>query len=386
MTNVFKYILFLFLAVAFFLPEYYLPVLEQQMGWQAAALGGDVAPKNKPIFFPKKWMNGRYQKQYEGYLKDQSSTRDLLVRTRNQVAYDLLNTIGNHTIIPGSDGMLFSKDYADAAVGRDFKGEEWIIRQTQKLRTIINYFKEKGVAFLILLPPGKPHVYPEQLPQNYRSTTKKPTNRATFINQFKVNNIPFLDFDFFLDYETQTGMPVYPKAGLHWNYLGAALAADSITSYLKRQYVLTLPAFKWPATIPFSTDFEGTDTELLRSANLLQPQELPPMPYPVIQFETLSDSLAPKAVVIGDSYYQILLKKGYHEALFQEGSPYWHYFGAEGFKSTDKLKKFAKNTRPIMRELENMDLIVLASSETNLTRFGFGFIDYVYEQIKTENK
>jgi len=367
---------------------FYLPLMEKYFDWQTATLSGESTAQNTPVLIPKMWMNGRYQKQYEASVKDRSPVRDLLIRTRNQIEFDVLSTIGNQTILLGKEDMLFSKNYVDAAFRKNTKSEAWIIDQVAKLEVIVDYFEKKGISFLVLTPPSKASVYPENLPTTFLKNKSLTTNRSIFIAAFKDKEIPFIDFDFFIGYESKKGLPVYPQAGLHWNYLGAALAADTIQKYLTYHYHLKLPQFIWSDTIPLHTNFESTDTELLRSMNLLKVINLRPEPYPEIRYTSQPDSLQPKAIVIGDSYYQILLKKGYHEHLFQTGSPYWHYFGAEGFKQNDSLKKFNRKKHQIMEKLERSELIILSASEANMTKFGFGFIDFVYAQItaKNENK
>lgn len=378
----YKYLFFCVLAIVFFLPEYYLPILEKKLGWQAQILGGETGRKIKPIFFPKKWLSGKYQKQYTSALKDQSPVRDLLVRTRNQLEYSTLNTIGNQQVIPGKEGVLYSKSYIDAARGIDFKGEQWIQQKASKLKIIINYFKNKGIPLVVVTPPGKPRIYPQHLPQVYQNESTSPTNRGLFLKTFKELNIPLIDFTFFKAYEAKTGNPVYPQFGLHWNYLGAAIAADTISAYCSKQGDFSFPDRIGVDSIPFSTHFKPTDTELLRSANLLSQIEAQPMPYPIVQYTNLADSLKPKAIVIGDSYYQILLKEGYHEALFQSDSPFWFYFKTEAFKQAAAYHGFKRDGKGIMDRLAAADMILLSCSETNLAKFGFGFIDLVYEQIE----
>jgi len=333
-------------------------------------------------------MVGKYQNHYEDYIKDQSRVRDLMVRFRNQIDYDVFNTIGNQTIILGEDNMLFSKGYIDAVIRPTIKSEAWVKEKVRRLRTIIDYFEQKNTAFLVISPPSKARVYPDKLPSNLRNLKQQTTNRSFFKAAFEQYDIPFIDFDFLIDYESTHQLPTYPQAGLHWNYLAAALATDTMRHFLVAHYDLVMPTFIWPDTIPFHTDFKSTDTELLRSANLYSAVDLNPMPYPEINYSNIPDSLCPKAIVIGDSYYQILNEEGYHEALFRKGSPYWHYFGAEGFTRKDKLKRFNKNNHEVVEKIKAADVVIIASSETNLSRFSFGFIDFVYEKIqaKTENK
>ena len=386
--TIYKYILFIFLAAAFFLPEIYLPLIEQKMGWQVTTLGGQTNQKERPTFNARKWQLGHYQKHYDSYVKDQSLARDLMVRFRNQLDYDFFNASGNKTIILGKEGMLYSKKYIEAVVLPNTRSKEWVEEQARKLKFIIDYFEQKNTKFLVISPPSKARVYPDELPNNFQGIQPPTTNRSLFKSAFAQQEIPFLDLDFLITYESKHQLPVYPQAGLHWNYLGAALVADSVRQFLVDNYDLAMPAFVWQDTIPIHTNFKLTDTELSRSANLLNAIDLKPMPYPEIKYTFLSDKLCPKAIVIGDSYYQILLEEGHHENLFQKGSPYWHYFGAERFTSKDKLNKFVRKEHQVLTKIAAADIVIIAFSESNLSKFSNGFVDFVYSEIqaKTESK
>jgi len=380
-----SYFFFLLLCGILFLPPFYLPFLEKKLGWQFGELGGFSVKQDKPILTWNNWIKGKYQKQYNNFLNDKTEVKRIMVRTRNKWDYDVFGTLGNKEVLLGKENMLFDQSYCNSRNGLDFKGRDWIAEQLAKLKVIVEYLKTHDTHFLIVVPPAKARVFPDLLPDSQRNFPRDSTNWETFNQLFSEFQIPFLDFHFLLNYEEKNNLSVYPQTGLHWNYLGAALTLDSMLQVLERQDSIAFPNIIWNTPIPINDNFEDTDLELLRSINLSEGFPQYPMPYPILHFSEIPKT---KSIVIGDSYYKILFRKGYHEKVFQKKSPFWYYYNRQLFKKKDSEKWFDHNPKKVLPQLEATDVVILSCSEINLVKFGFGFIEAIHKEvlIKTENK
>ena len=377
------YLLFGLLFMAFFLTMQYLPVLQKQVPkLQGKRLQGSYEETKRPNFWPRRWMDGSYQKGFESYLKDRNVIAPFFVRMKTEVDYHLFHDIPHENILAGKNGHFFPKTDCEAYVGGNFVGEKDLKGKVDKLKFLIEHYQQKGIQFLIMLPPGKPAIYPEYLPDYYQEHPKDSTNRNVIRKLLHDRKIPFLDFDFLKNHK-EDGYALFAQASLHWSHYGFGLAADHMRDYIVDELKLPMPLIQWKDSIEVRDQFAGMDTELVNGSNFLSPPPLDPVPYPIFRYQ-MEDSLAQKTKIlsVSDSYYLALWDHGLHSNLFAEGSLFFYYNHEVHPPRHQNGKRMYAHEFDHLATIEEAQLIVITVYETNLNRFGFKFIEGVYEKIK----
>ena len=276
-----QYLLFSFLFIAFFMIRQYLPLLQNQIpALQAKRLRGSYEETKRPNFWLRRWMDGSYQKSYESYLKDRNTIAPFFVRMKTEVDYTLFHDIPHENILAGKGGHFFPKTDCEAYIGGNFVGKKDLSEKVDQLKFLIEYYQQKGIQFLILLPPGKPAIYPEYLPGYYQQHSPDSTNRNVIRELLQAKGIPYLDFDF-LKKHKEDGYPLYAQASLHWSHYGFGLAADHMRDYIVDELALPMPQIQWKDSIELREQFDGMGMELVYGANFISSPPLDPYPYPV---------------------------------------------------------------------------------------------------------
>lgn len=368
-----------------FLPHYYLPFLQDKgQVLQTEVLQGAYEQTHRPNFWPKKWMNGAYQKGFESYVRDRNPITPFAVRLNTQIDYSLYNSIAHQNIFPGKDGDLYTKTDCEAYVGLDFIGRKKIETQVQKLRDLIDHYQADSIPFLVLVPAGKPGILPHKMPAFYQDYPIDSTNRQVFLSVLKKYNIPHLDFDFLKTIRDTSEESLFGQASLHWSRFAYSTTADTLRSYIIRNFGIDLPQMKRASLSDQETAFSTTDKELVNGANFLQEPDLKPIPYPEITFSSDSTLQKQRILSIGDSYYLSFYKNGIHEGLFYPKSKFLYYNHEVYPESTNNGQRVYAGDLDILSEIERSKLVIITVYETNLKRFGFNFVEQVWDKVIDE--
>ncbi len=377
--TVLKYFLFVFMCLGIFLMPHYIPFVEKHFpNMQARQLSGQRELYHRPAFAIKKYLNKSFQRSFENHIKTESGIANIAVRGKNQVDFSFFNHINSSKIIVGKEDYFFSTEYCEAYLGKDFIGEKNVKRKVTLLKKVCDSLNKKGIQCIVLNPPGKPRALPEYLPDYYQNYPYPKSNWSTFNAYLDEEKIPRLDLGFLLDSHTGTKLELYPKFGLHWNYLGATLAAEELCEFVSTNWEINCPKMSWELIMKEKAEILSTDIEMMNGANLWSDLSSPKMPYPRIKY--LSDSLTvkPNVLVVGDSYYKIFLDYGVQKGLFASASSFYYYYQQVYPKRKNNP---SAQQLDIIEEIKNRDLIIFSHSESNLEKFGFGYLEKLAEAL-----
>ena len=374
-----RYLLFFLVLALITLPEYYLPALQQAVpALQAPVLGGSFERVDYPRFWPQKWLTGDYQDQFEKARRNQSPIAPFIVRHRNQMLRDIFGDSGAPRVVYGENDYFYSIEYCQAFAGMDYIGRNALEARVLQLQRIQELLGPDGPKLLVLLPPGKPRVLPENLPAFFRERQADSSNWRVFSELLEASGVPFMNFDFLIRQKEALPYPIYPQFGLHWNYYGATIAADSMRQKVGQLLGKNLPVMEYQQSISMRDSLMSTDKELLYGANIMREPPVKPMPYPTIEYRQDSLTFQPDALVIGDSYYKIWYDYGLQAGLFHPESSFWYYYGTafppQGGQHAQSL--------PILEETKRRDIILLPHAEINLNNFSFGYLDRLEEALR----
>ena len=289
---------------------------------------------------------------------------------------DVFKDMGNPDLVLGKDFHVFYLPYCDQLLGHHYLGRSRIEAIARKLVRAEELLKEQGTQLFLLLPPSQPRALADYLPAPYYGNINDTTNWAVFTDVFQEYDLPVVAFENLLTQDS-TFPPHYPKLGLHWNMYGASVAMETFRTAIMDRVEVKLPVLTWPDQLRWQKELMTTDRELLHAANLYRPFPESLNPYPEIRAEEDSMTQKLNALVVGDSYYQILFDYGLHDQLFDTDSRFWYYFRTvyppkEGQRKPMEYEDLAN-------EIKDRDLLVMTYAEINLSWFEYEFLDFLLE-------
>lgn len=360
----------------------FLPLIQKTYSFvELKPLQGAFILEEKPDSIQENWFTGEYQLQYEKYFNENFGFRDLLVRINNQIAFSLFKVAKANGVVIGKEDYLYEENYIKAYYGTDFIGQEKIREQTDKLKKIQDILKSLNKDIFVILAPGKASFLPEFIPDNsvHNKTT---TNYQVYIDEFQKNNINYLDFNkWFIQMKSTTKYPLYAKCGIHWSKYGEFLAGDSIVNYIGKLRNINMPELILDSVIVKNINEYG-DYDVGEGMNLLFNIETYPMGYPVFHFQPDRNVIQPKVLFVADSYYWGMFNAGFSKDIFNNGQ-FWYY--NQQIYPDSYEKPINVSDVNIREEVEKNDVIVLLSTDANLYKFPFGFIDELYDAYFNPN-
>ncbi len=336
------------------------------------------------MWWPSRWQSQDYQKALEAHLKNENPLTPFFVRWKTQLDYSVFWDLPHNNILRGYNYYLYTKTGCESTAGKNYLGRQAIEDKARKLRFIQDYYAERGIPWLVWMPPAKSTIIPEYRPAFYQNYPVDTTNRQVFREVFQEMDIQFMDFEDFHELSVSSNYPMYSPGGLHWSYYSMGLAVDRLKNYFDPLLEQPLPLVQWQDSIEMSEDHLGPDKELVLGANQWEATRIPPMPYPKIRYQTDSLHQQAAALVVGDSYYKLMYDYGIHQGLFDDSSRFWYYNHEIHPPLSRDGQKLGINDLDLLKELESRDLVLIVVYEANLERFAFNFIENTYSALKKE--
>lgn len=369
----YKWGLFIFLLAAALLPAMYIPHLqERHLLPQTADLQGAELRAEWPGWTVDKWLQGKYQAAMTDYVRQYPPVRSLLVRWKNQIAFDLFRISPNSRTVIGKKGQLFDTGYLNAYLGKSYIGDDAWDECSAHFYTLQDYLRQQEKALLVLLPPGTPTVAPTLLPDRYQAYPIDSTNRQVFIERLQQEHIPHIAFEHFR-YDPEAGpFRIAPKENLHWSHYAAAIAMDSAMRRMENLLGFATPQLDADSL----QSYEGSRTigrEMLGTLNLYREPAGELLAIPRLVPREDSTTRRPKVLVLGDSYYELQFHLGMTDGLFDTSSRYWHYFEQEVSHGPPYKAPVNREPERLLQAIEACDIVLFVISETNVGRCGFGF-------------
>ena len=163
--------------------------------------------KSKVNFSIERFINGKFQEEYEEYINDQMPLRDEWITIKSISEY-LLGKIENNGIIYGSNKRLFEKF--------DSFNEERLKNNVEA----INKFSEKYIDKVsLMIVPNSYEIYREDLPKGSQQVNQVEMINKIYSNLIYSNNINVLD-----EFINKKSEYIYYNTDHHWTTYGAYLA------------------------------------------------------------------------------------------------------------------------------------------------------------------
>lgn len=327
----------------------------------------------------KTYYDGSYQDYLTEHAKRNTGFREFFIRNYNQVAYSCFNKITNKNIVKGRDQELYLKMYLNEATGVTFKqhfadvdeAKAEARKNVEETLRLIDTLHQHGKAFLFVFAPTKPAVYPDKLPSYYKNHLTDFSLEEYYIQLFKENHIPHIDFyHYFQDIKDTFPYPLYPRTGTHWSEATIPYVADSVLKKLAEITGYKLPSVHY-IDDNLSTDYSVQDGELEASMNLLFPLNKPAIPRPVFELTDTVGTDKPNLLVVADSYFTQLRNSTFIEAF--DAWEFWVYNRDVQSSNPQHQWKQLDQLLDADEVLNNADIVMAVFTAPMYYTYMFGF-------------
>lgn len=357
-----------------------LPAAQQMTNFpRMKGLKGYFETPAKPAFSISGFWRGTYQDSLNTWLEHHIGFRPAFVRLHNQLRYSLFDTVVAQSVVRGKQGFLYELNYINALYGSDYVGDETVATHARQLAFINDWLSGQGKYVLVMLAPGKASFYPEYVPERYRPSIINPRNDFAYAQALQDVGVPVIHGNpWFSAMRDTSQFVLFPKSGIHWSYYGIALAFDSLFRKME-----SISGRKWLEfnikNIEVTHQLRSPDRDLWEALNILLKPDDFPMPYPDLSF--VKTSKPPRVMVVADSYYWQWFGSGYATESF--GSHDFWYYNEQIYPGDGSPPIERRNVDLMLRVLET-DFIILLLTDANMYRFGFGFVEQLYEAIRRQ--
>lgn len=327
----------------------------------------------------KTYYDGSYQDYLTEHAKRNTGFREFFIRNYNQVAYSCFNKITNKNIVKGHDQELYLKMYLNEATGVTVKqhfadvdeAKAEARKNVEETLRLIDTLHQHGKAFLFVFAPTKPAVYPDKLPSYYKNHLTDFSLEEYYIQLFKENHIPHIDFyHYFQDIKDTFPYPLYPRTGTHWSEATIPYVADSVLKKLAEITGYKLPSVHY-IDDNLSTDYSVQDGELEASMNLLFPLNKPAIPRPVFELTDTVGTDKPNLLVVADSYFTQLRNSTFIEAF--DAWEFWVYNRDVQSSNPQHQWKQLDQLLDADEVLNNADIVMAVFTAPMYYTYMFGF-------------
>ena len=354
-----------------------LPFLQKQFHLiEIKPLRGAIENVESPQLTTEAWLKGDFQKSKEKYINHSFGFRPLFVRLHNQYYYSFFNTAKANGVLIGKDNYLYEENYIKAYFGTDFIGEKAIAEKVNKLQDLSDTLNSKGIKLIVLLAPGKGSYFPEYFPSAYESTKKSTTNFNVYKEKLKQSSVDWLDFHtWFEEMKDTSSYELFPKTGIHWSKYAEIIVADSLLKKIEQSTQRPMPKIV-VSKVDRNKHAWDTDQDIEDGMNLLFDIEDNEMGYPAYQIVSSKEVQPIKVLTVADSYYWGLFNRGFSKDLFGNGQ-FWFY--NEQIYPDSYVAPLNVSDIDLISEVEKNKVILLISTDANLYKFAFGFIDDLHD-------
>ena len=372
---------FKYFTVLLFLGVIYLPLLHYiALPIPSLGLSGKVKKEvSKPDFTLLSFLDGKYQENLEKWFKRDSGIWPYLVRTENQLNFSLFKLASTNyksTVVVGKDNNLIERSYIRAANDLDSATAERLTKKVNKLKELQDLFESKGAAFIVMISPNKPALYPEFLPEAYFKPggEERVSKYERMIPLLRKAGVNVLDgYKFFKDRINEDPYPFFDFSGTHWNEYGSCLIGQQLISL--SQELINKPLISFTCDPVIVNDVPGySERDLSRILNIWWPEATySNSPRPKSVRVSRGGEYRPNVLFVGTSYMWALLRHLDVHRVFRKRDFYYYFkrnstYPKRSFKTIDKARiNWQKN-------VFSKDLVVLEVNEAFVSRVGYGFI------------
>jgi len=327
-------------------------------------------------------MSGEFQTRFNNYIEDHIGFRSFLVRLNNQLDFSLFRKANAEGVVVGKNNILHEYDYIRAYTGGDFIGKNTINKKLNKVKFLQKHLKQNyDIDLVLVFEPSKARLMVETIPNRYLKKGVSLSNYEYLIQRSSELKINHLDLnELFVKAKDTTSMMLYPNYGIHWSEGTMPFVIDTLVSYLENLRNINIPEFDVERVV-LSDTLNSGDYDVGKTINLLWKLPHQPMPYPTFTFNRNEEGTKPMVLAVADSYYWNIFNTRVPSNIFANEA-FW-YFNAKVYPDFYFGEKWVKDLN-LKAEIEKQDIIIISVTERFMYKFGWNFIEQVYDLYTPE--
>ena len=334
------------------------------------------------------YLDGSYQEYLAQNARKHTGFREFFSRCYNQVAFSCFGKCANKNVFKGDHHELYLIANLEDITGQLLTSKYGSIedakadaqKHVQETLTLIDTLRQHGTEFLFVFCPTKTAVYPENMPQPYKDNISDFSLADYYIQLFKENNIPHIDFyNHFKTIKDTFPYPLYTRTGSHWAASTIPFVSDSILNKMEAITGFRLPSIEYISP-NLSHKYTSQDGELEQHIDLLLPLCKPKVPQPVFALHDTIGADCPNLLVIGDGYFV-----SFEKTCFLDAFNSWNYWKYNDINvSSDPTYNWKKvNYLPeAYQMLEEADIVMAVFTSNYLFDYMCGFTQTAQDLFK----
>lgn len=176
---------------------------------------------------------------YEEYYNDAMPYRNQLIRLNNTLQYFLFRQQDINGVAIGRDGWLFycseeAGNPVNQSLGCWHFSEEELKNMAESMQRTKDTLAERGIEFVLFIPPNKETIYMEKLPSYYEQQDEYTATDqlVDYLGEHTDVTVVYPKAELLEYKEKHPDEQLYLKLDSHWNNLGAYIGAKSLAAAL----------------------------------------------------------------------------------------------------------------------------------------------------------
>ena len=333
----------------------------------------------------KTFWDGSYQEYLAQYARQKTGFREFFSRCYNQIAYSCFGKIANKNVVKGLHHEFYLKGCLDDVTGKLLQSRYGTVenakadaqKNVEATLTLIDSLRQHGTQFLFVFCPTKTVVYPEYMPEAFKDSILDFSLADYYIEQFKENHIPHIDFyNYFKTIKDTFPYPLYTRTGSHWSEATIPFVADSILRKLEAETDYRFPTIE-VIDPNLTRDYSDQDGELETHIDLLLPLCKPKASRPVFALQDTLGKDRPNLLVVGDGYFTPLQGSCFVEAFNRWD--FWLY-NQTSISSRPELNwRYLNQLQGTAETLKQADIVIALYTSNYLLNYMSGFAQSALE-------
>jgi hypothetical protein len=354
-------------------------------------LVGVTAPTELSRWNLSTWHSGDWQKNTSDWLDKNIGFRNTLVRTDNQLNYELfreLSASAQSPLVLGKNNYIFEKGYIDNLNNRDRVSTATLIEQVDQYIELERQLQARGITLVLLIAPTKPSIHRDLVPDRYilESRRGEPTNYERLAILLNERGVSYIDgHRLFIEWQKGSAHTMFATGGTHWGYVGLCRLNQVLIDTIVEKTSKNLTKIDCEPTI-IERELYSANRDLLDLANLLDESDfITPTPYPRVSNNFTGAEWQPKILFVGDSYLWTLTAMLRDNHVYTDQQMYYYFNTATTYPGelSEKMDRYGWDWES---RVLNQDVIVIEASETAVNDIGFGFMDLLLEHLDKHPK
>ena len=170
-----------------------------------------------------------FPQRFNRFFDDHFPLRTQLIQRYNYLRIKIMRQSDQRSVLLGRDGWLF---YTQERQLRDFIGRApFSEEKLEALRGLLearrDWLAARGIAYLFVIPPAKPSIYPEYMPENYQRARGRTRLDRVMDHMGRHSDITIVDLRSSL-LAAKSEHLLFHRSDTHWNALGGLAASGEI--------------------------------------------------------------------------------------------------------------------------------------------------------------